>query len=684
MEDAEVKIINTVCSRNCFSACAMQAYVQSGRVIKVAGNKNNPATYGLICKKGQNFVRVLGGEERLLYPLRRVGARGSGAFRRIEWPEAIETIHDGLSRAQTQFGPESVLYYVASGNHGSAMQPYAYGFWNQLDGYSATRGSLCAAAANEAVRYSYGIVKDSAIKDIEHAKLILLWGKNPAHTNIHTMRYLRAALDHGAKLVTIDTRLGESGLGSCLHLYPRCGTDGLLAIAIAKFIVGEGLLDEEYLFRHAFGWEAYRVMLERYTFEQICECTEIPWEALTQLFALIRETPRFLIILGKGFQRNSNGGQTTRGICLLPALTGGTGKSGSGLYYSDSQKPKFVWPYLPPQPERVRRDISIGRIASELTQKSDPPIRAMYIERANPMTSNPNLNALQQALAGLDFIVCSDLFMTDTARWADIVLPVASFLEEEDLIFSYGHSYIQRKQKVVDPPGECKTDRAIYRLLGARFGMDLRYLPEDDEEILRSVIRESGLHTTLETLAQEPYLFPEYDEIAFSDGVFPTPSGKIEFYSESIARDWGVDPLPVYEEPLESKYSAPELFEKYPLQLMTPHSKDRTNSQNYSLQREEPEIQMHPLDAEARGINDGSLVRVFNDRRETFLRARVADEGKQGSVTVFFGAWAGSYPAINVLNADRDTDIGYGTCFYNCLVQVEKASERQDDERAAR
>ena len=662
----------------------MQAYVQSGRVIKVTGNKNNPATYGLICKKGQNFVRVLGGEGRLLYPLRREGARGAGTFRRIGWPEAIEAIHDALTRAREQFGPESVLYYAASGNHGSAMQSYAYGFWNQFGGYSATRGSLCAAAANEAVRYSYGIVKDSAIKDIENARLILLWGKNPAHTNIHTVRYLRAALERGAKLVTIDTRLGESGAGSCLHLYPRCGTDGLLAIAVAKFIVSEGLLDEEYLNQHAFGWEAYRDMLDGYTFEWICARTEIAIEALEQLFALIRETPRFLILLGKGYQRNSNGGQTTRGICLLPALTGGTGKSGSGLFYSDSQKPKFVWPYLPPQPERVRRDISIGRIASELTQKKDPPIRAMYIERANPMTSNPNLNALQRALTGLDFIVCSDLFMTDTARWADIVLPVASFLEEEDLIFSYGHSYIQRKQKAVEPPGECKTDRAIYRLLGERFGMDVSYLPQDDGDILRNVILKSGLDTKLETLAQEPYLFAGYDEIAFSDGVFPTPSGKIEFYSESIARDWGVNPLPVYEEPLESKYSAPELFEKYPLQLMSPHAKDRTNSQDYSLRREELVVQIHPLDAKAREITDGSLVRVYNDRGETFLIARVADEGKQGSVTVFFGAWAGPYPAINVLNADRDTDIGYGTCYYNCLVQVEKAPERKDDENATR
>lgn len=672
MEDAKETIVNTVCSRNCYSACGLRAHVQDGRVVKISGNPNNPATYGLVCSKGLSFPRTLYGNERLLYPLKREGARGEGSFRRIGWTEAIDTIYEALSRAKEQYGPESLLYYAASGNHGGAMQAYAHGFWNQMGGYSATRGSLCSAAANEAVRYSYGIVKDSAIRDIENATLILLWGKNPAHTNLHTMRYIRAAMEHGGKLVTIDPRLGESGAGSCLHLYPRCGTDGLVAIAIAKHIVSEGLLDQAYLAANASGFDEYRQMLERYTMEEICEKTEIAQPEFEKLFALIRETPRFLIILGKGFQRNSNGGQTTRAICLLPALTGGVGKSGSGLFYSDAQRPRFIWPYLPPQPERVRRDSSIGRIASELTDKTDPPIKAMWIERGNPMTSNPNLAKLERAMKQLDFIVCTDLFLTDSARMADLVLPAASFLEEDDLIFSYGHSFIQRKQKAIESPGECKTDRQIYRLLGERFGMDLSYLPENDEEILRSVIKESGLDTTLEQLDKEPYLFSEFDEIAFSDMIFPTPSGKIAFYSEAIAKDWGVSPLPEYVEPLESKYSAPPLYEKYPLQLMSPHAREKINSQPYSLKNEQPALQIHPLDAANRDISDGDAVRLFNGRGEVFLTAQVVEKSNPGVVSVFFGAWGGEQLALNVLIEDRDTDIGYGTCYYNCLVQVEK------------
>ena len=680
MEKTGVKIINTVCSRNCYSACGMQAHVQDGRVVKISGNPANPATYGLICSKGRNFPQTLYGEERLRYPLKREGERGEGRFSRISWTEAIELTHEAFTRVRERYGPESVLYYAVSGNHGSAMQAYAYGFWNQLEGYSATRGSLCSAAANEAVRYSYGIAKDSAIQDIQHARLILLWGKNPAHTNLHTMRYIREAIDHGAKLVTIDTRLGESGAGSALHLYPRCGSDGLLAIAIAKHIVAEGLLDQAFLAKHAHGVNAYLQMLDRYSMEEICAKTEIPRADMDRLFALIRETPQFLIILGKGIQRNSNGGQTTRGICLLPALTGGTGKSGSGLFYSDAQRPKFVWPYLPPQPKRVRRDCNIGRLASELAEKTDPPIRAMWIERGNPMTSNPNLAKLKSAMEGLDFIACTDLFMTDTARMADIVLPAASFLEEDDLILSYGHSYIQRKQKAIEPPGACKTDRQIYRLLGERFGMDLSYLPEDDEEILRRVIRESGLNTTLEQLDREPYLFAEYDEIAFSDLFFPTPSGKIEFYSEAIARDWGMDPLPEYAEPLESKYSAPALFQTYPLQLMSPHAREKINSQPYERKKRTETLQIHPLDAKSRGIEDGDPVRVYNDRGEVFMKAQVTDALKRGAVCVFFGEYGGSALALNVLNEDRDTDIGYGTCYYNCLVQVERTAQPENDD----
>ncbi len=305
----------------------------------------------------------------------------------------------------------------------------------------------------------------------------------------------------------------------------------------------------------------------------------------------------------------------------------------------------------------------------------------MWVERANPVTSNPNQGKLVKAMRGLDFIVCAEQFMTDTAVMSDIVLPVAMFAEEDDLIYSYGHSFIQLKQKAVESRGECKTDKDIYYMLGRRFGFDMKYLPKDDEEILRSVIKASGLKTTLEDMREEPYLFPEYSEIAFADLKFPTPSGRIEFYSEGLKRDWGIDPLPVYSEPIESRYSSPELFNKYPLIFMSAHPRERIHSQFTESEKlsklSEPVVQMHREDAQSRGIKNGDTVRVFNDRGEVFVKAQVGSFIIKGMVNIFEGWWNRTGAGVNILNEDRDTDIGYGTAYHNCLVEVQKADEKE-------
>lgn len=676
MDDPNVKIVNTVCPRNCYSACGMQVFVKDGKVIKIQGNKNNPATYGAICQKGLSYPRMISSENRLLYPLKRTGEKGQGQFERIEWDEAADIIHDRFIETARKYGPESILYYVASGNHGSAMQSYAYGFWYQMGGFSTTRGSLCSPAADLAVKYTYGVSKDSAIADIENARLIILWGKNPAYTNFHTMRYINKAVEKGARLVTIDPRRNESSIKSHLHLYPRCGTDGLLAIGIAKFIIERGLLGEDFIKDHTYGFEQYKEMLNRYTLDEICSTVEIDKNEIEKLFELIKETPRFTLIMGKGFQRYSNGGQTARAVCLLPALTGGTGRSGSGLYYSDAQRPGFVWPYFPPEPDKIRKDIGKALLGSDILEKNDPPIKGVWIERANPVTSNPNNKKIIEALKSLDFIVCTEHFMTDTAAMADIVLPTAMFLEENDIISSYGHSYLQLKQKALDSPGECKSDKEIYRLMGKRFGFDMRYLPENDEEILEDVINASGFKTTIEKMRIVPYLFPEYNEIAFSDMKFPTSSGRIEFYSEALHDDWGENPLPVYSEPLESKYSAPVLFEKYPLQLMSAHAKERINSQFFEIcKKDAPAVNMHTNDALARGINEGDLVKIFNERGEIFARASVGEIIKPGVINVCEGWWNCTGAGVNALSDDRETDIGHGAAFHNCLVEAVKVKK---------
>lgn len=677
MSKENTRLVHTVCPRNCFGGCSLQVYVENEKITKVRGNNNNPATKGIVCAKGIKYPERLYHEDRLLYPLKRVGQRGEKKFEKITWDEAIEIIYQQLSTIQKTYGPESLLYYAGSGNFG-VMNNYPLGFWYQYGGYTGTCGHLCDPAAGVAIRYTYGTQKNNGIWDIENAKLIILWGKNPAYTDIHAMNYINKALKKGAKLVTIDPRSNESSKQSVLHLFPRCGTDGLLAIGIQKILVERGIMDEDFIEAFTFGFDAYRDFINDYDIDEILKKAEVNREAFYALIDMIEENPNFVLMTGMGLQRYTNGGQTMRAICLLPAITGSIGKAGCGYFHTDNQGLQLNWPYFPSKPEQIRLSIPMGSIASGIPETKGPPIKALWVEKANPLTSNPNIKKLKKVLEDLDFIVVLEQFMTDTAAMADLILPVAMFLEQNDLVFSYGHPYEQLKQKIVDAPEECKSDNEIYRLLGERFGYDLQYLPEDEEAILTSVLANSGLTVSLEAMKREPYLFQGYHEIAFHDRIFPTPSGKIEFYSVSLHEDWGCEPLPVYHEPEESKYSSSKTYKKYPLQFLSVHARERINSQFgqvKSLRKAgEPIIQMNEKDALQRHINQGDRVRVFNDRGQIFLKAEVGNKIKEGVINVFEG-WAHHTEASpNYLTEDRITDIGNGTAFHTCLVDVEKAN----------
>jgi anaerobic selenocysteine-containing dehydrogenase len=675
MHNEELKVVNTVCSKNCFATCPLKVYVKDDKIIKVEGKDNNPITRGKICTKGRVYPEIVNSKERLLYPLKRVGTRGEGKFERISWDEAIELMYSKLNSLRQEHGAESVLYYQGSGNFG-VMRKYAYGFWYQFGGYTGTIGDLCDPAAEEGMKYGYGWRTQNSLDDLLNSKLIILWGGNPAHTNIHAMYFINEAVKNGAKLVTIDPRKNESSSKSSLHIYPRGGTDGLLAIGIAKLLIEKGLADYNFIDKYTYGFDKYEDFLKAYTLEEVCDITEVPLGELNKLADLIAQYPKYAMIMGYGFQRYSNGGQTIRAVSLLPAITGSIGESGCGIYCGESTGGMLQWPYLPDKPEKVRLAIPKGRITSEIEALDLPKIKAMWVEKANPLTSNPNLKKLQQTLKGLEFIVVSENFLTDTAKFADIVLPAASFLEEDDLVAAYGHPYVQLKQRTVNPSGECKTDREIYRLLGQKFNFDMNYLPQDDIEILNKVLESSSMNTTLEEMKEKPYLAEDYDHIAFRNKDFKTTSGKIEFYSEDIARDWGVSPVPVYEEPEESKYSSKADYLKYPLQLITAHSLERINSQ-FTESKKLTElfstvVHINKTDAEARSIFTGDAVRVFNDRGEVFLNAKVIEGIKPGAINIFEGLPHKTRIAVNNLIEDRITDMGYGTSYHTCLVEIEK------------
>ena len=664
----------TVCPKDCFGSCSLEVEVGKGKIIKVRGNRNSPVNQGRICVKGMNYPNMVYGPERLLYPLQKIGKRGEGEFKRISWEQALDLIYKKLKNLREQYGPESVLYYNRFANLG-VVKNCAYSFWYQFGGFTSTYGGLCDSAAQEAINLTYGEVKHNRISDLENSKLIILWGSNPAYTNIHIMHHINKAVDKGAKLITIDIRENESGTKSNLYLNPRPGTDGCLALGIANQLIENNIIDDNFIDRHTFGFSEFKELVKNYPLEKVSATTEIPLPKIKNIINYIKENPRYALICGMGVQRYTNAGQTVRAISLLSALTGSIGKKGCGFYFSDRQAPELNWPFSPPKPERIRNSIPVAKLASGMDNQIDPPIKAMWIEQANPMTSNSNINLLARVMNKLELIVVADLFLTDTARMADIILPAASMYEYLDLITGYGHSYIQLQQKMIDPPGECKHESEMYRLLGKKFGFNLDYLPENSLDTIEKIIRNSNLNTEIDGLKEKPYLHPSYQEIAFGDLKFNTPTQKIEFFSQRVKDRWGKNPLPVYNEPVENKYTSPNIYSKYPLSLITSHAHNKMNSQfsDISILKEEPFIWINPHDAKTRGINDGEKVKVYNERGDLVLKAILTEKVSPGIVHTYFGWWNGVHHAnLNKLTGEYISDIGYGTAFHNCLVEIQK------------
>jgi anaerobic selenocysteine-containing dehydrogenase len=311
--------------------------VEKRKVVRVRGNRNSPVNQGRICIKGKNYPNMVYGSERLLYPLQRIGKRGKGEFKRISWEQALDIIHKKLKNLKEKYGPKSVLYYNRFANLG-VVKNCAYGFWYQFGGFTSTYGGLC----------------DSAAQD---SKLIILWGSNPAYTNIHLMHYINKAVNKGAKLITIDIRENESGAKSHLYLNSRPGTDGCLALGIANQLIENNLIDNDFINQHTFGFAEFKELAKEYPLGKVSAVTGIPLHKIETIIGFIKNTPEYALICGMGVQRYTNGGQTIRAISLLPALTGSIGKRGCGFYFSDRQAPELNWPFSPPKPKRIRNSI---------------------------------------------------------------------------------------------------------------------------------------------------------------------------------------------------------------------------------------------------------------------------------------------------------------------------------------
>jgi anaerobic selenocysteine-containing dehydrogenase len=658
-----VRTVRTVCPRNCYCTCGMLVTVDDARIVRIEGDPKNPATGGKVCLKGLSYARRVCSEDRLLTPLRRT--RRAGRLERVSWDEALADISARLESIRRTSGPEAVLYYEGSGSHG-ALGQLAYAFWHQFGGCTVPFGDLCWPAGLEATRLTYGANLHSHPRLTTESRFVLLWGHNPAETNIHQMRLLLDAQERGAVLALVDPRETDTSDAVDLQIKPRPGTDAALALGMARVIVDEQLHDAAFLRDHAGGVEAYVERLREYPLDRVAAITGVPEDDICDLARRYARTKPALLIAGFGLQRHPQAGQTVRAVALLPALTGNIGAAGGGWQYANLASHCLLPPPLPPRPERVRERFPVASLGHALASLTDPPLRAAWIEKANPGSQHPDSIGVREALARLELVVVVDQFLTDTTAIADYVLPAKSLFEQDDLVTAYWHPYLQRRAKVFDPPGDAKAESDIWRMLCQRFGFGIEWIPEDPSVLLPGLLPASCA-AAFERLADEPLDLSGRGDVAFADLRFPTPSGKIEFVSEDARRLWGVDEVPA---------AGREAPSDYPLHLLTCKTRDRIHSQfgNVDWVREVERrhtLDIHPSDAAARQLRNGDHASVWNDRgRLDNVLVRLVAGLRPGVVHIIEGRCHKDDPDVNALTDAGTTDMGHGAVFYDCRVEV--------------
>jgi len=663
----------------------MRVEVEGGRLRAIESHEENMATPEGVCLKGLSYIERVYAKDRILHPLQRTA---NGDFERISWDAALDRITTELISARDRYGPRSVFFYSGSGTKG-LLNEVSDDFWRLFGGCTTTFGDLCWPAGLEATRLTLGDNKHNAPWDLVNARLIIFWGKNPAENNIHQMRFVEEAVDNGARVVVIDPRRTQSAEGAELLVQIRPGTDGALALGIAHLLIARREIDGAFIRDHVRGYEEFAVMVRSYPPDHVAEITDVPVDVIERLADLIGSVAPLSICAGFGMQRYTNSAQTMRALISLLALTGNIGKPGAGWIYANLQSSIFSsvrepLALYPPDADNdsIRVSVSTARLGPEMLEQREPDLKVAWVERGNPVTQNPQTATVLEAFRTLDFRVVVDQFMTDTAFEADIVLPAKTMFEQTDVINAYWHPYIQIKAKLIEPPGEVKPETEVYWHLAQHLGVaqeDIeRKIPAPTDDAIESWLERRLARfpeLSLERLRRGPVLAPGSQQIAWSDLVFPTPSGKIELLSEEAGVRWNVDALPTYgpnvERPAQGNAG------DYPLQLLTPNTKNRIHSQfgNLpSIRGLDPDTfaEMSPADASARGIVDGDRVSVFNDRGKVEIRVRLDHSLRPGCIVIPNGWWLSEGGGINQLSAARETDMGHGAAFHDNAVEVER------------
>ena len=675
----DIHIVRGACPHDCPDTCALKISVQAGRVIKVAGDPDHPPTHGALCTKVSRYAERSYHPERVLTPLKRVGPKGSGQFEPVSWANALKDIAQRLQAIAAR-DPQAIVPYSYAGTMGLLQgESMAARFFHRL-GASRLDRTICSSAGGEALAATYGGKLGMHLEHYADAKLILIWGSNSIASNLHFWTFAQQAKRQGAKLICIDPRRTETAEKCHQHLALQPGTDGALALGLMRELIVNGWLDEDYISRHVDGFPALRDKAMAWDAERTAATCGLSADEVRGLAHDYANTRPAAIRLNYGMQRCRGGGNAVRLIALLPCLTGAWRQRGGGLLLSASawfkdavdaaalQRPDLLAGRVP----RIINMVTIGDdLLREASSDFGPKIAALIVYNSNPVAVAPESPKVVAGFQREDlFTVVLEHFLTDTADQADYVLPATTQLEHLDVHTSYGHTYVVTNQPAIAPIGEAKPNTQIFRELAAAMGFDEACFADSDEALARQAVPAINP----ELLQTQGWVKLDLPELPFANGGFHTPNGKVLVDAPGLG-------VPDYLPPYESVASAPALAARYSLAMISPPARHFLNSSFVNVKslrsiEGEPLLEMHPDDAAARGIADGVMVRIFNDRGSYRCKASVGARARPGVVNGL-GVWWRKLGVdgsnVNELTSQRLTDIGRAPTFYDCLVEVAPA-----------
>ncbi|MCG8492860.1 MAG: molybdopterin-dependent oxidoreductase [Sneathiellales bacterium] len=671
--------VASVCPLDCPDTCSLTVTVENNEVKKVRGSKANPLTDGVICNKVSRFYpEFVHGENRIHYPMKRTGPKGTGSFERMTWDEALDEIYQRFTAIIDEYGPEAVMPLNYAGPHGMlAGGSMDLRFFHRLGATLLQRRPMCGGIKSEAYMGTFGAMPSMQPEQAAHAKLIIVWGNNVTYSNLHLAPIIKKAKANGAKLVVIDPKRIKIAEQADLYLSVRPGTDILLAYALIQILEELGSFDHVFMEEHVQGAEEFLTEAKKYTLEDLAERCGISLEQIKELASLYAARNPAVIAIGNGLERNQNGGNGIRAIYALPAFCNKFGVRGGGLiggagHLFPKTPARLTRPDLVPEGTRSLNILDIGRHLAD--EDLELPLKGLFIYNHNPVIVSPDQNRMVKGLSREDlFVVGCDVAMTDSMMLCDIILPAATHFEHDDLFCAYGQPYVQRAEAAIDPVGESLPNTEIFRRLAARFGFNEAIFKASDKELMDDALNEEdprlqGFKPSEVPVGKAFSMEVDKGEVIVFENTFPqTPSGKVELRSTYLEETYG-QPLPVYN----------ALDAEHPLTLITPSSNKMTNSLfgGVAANAKTPVLEMNPVDAEKRSLSNGDEVRVHNTLGEVYLPLKITDAVRPGVIYSPKGSWfvtTRNKQTVSALAPTSKADLSHGACYNDCRVEVEKA-----------